>query len=93
MTLKKIIAIADKAYPDGLVKRAARGEGVGDTLAEFIAVELTETFDAGDSDAGQLDTACAVMRSARRELTDVEEAFEAAAGEKRKTSGRQRKET
>ena len=77
MKLSTIINIADKAYPDGLVKQAfEEGDHVGDGLAEFIARELRETYDEKASSLEQLEEACRVMHNARRELVDVAEALE-----------------
>ena len=46
VTIDDIIRVADKAYPDGRVlayHQHPKGKH-GDTLAEFIAIELRETF-------------------------------------------------
>ena len=85
MTLNDIIKIADEAYgPDGCVlayHQDPEGEH-GDTLAEFIAIELRENFyesvsdDEPVSDAEQMDEAARVMVSALRQLAAVAAAFE-----------------
>jgi len=46
-------------------------EGHGDTLAEFIVVELTETFDSDGDDEDQMSEAVRVMERAKRDLEDV----------------------
>lgn len=80
MTLDEILAVADAAYPDGLVAAAADDMDVGDTLAEFIFRELQDTYDAGASDEQQLAEAVRVMATAREELEAVEEALREVAG-------------
>lgn len=78
MTLDQIIEIADNEYGDGLVEEAYRTKrtGLGDSLALFIAQELEETHEHGASDADQLWEAYRVMRLAKVQITDLEEAFE-----------------
>lgn len=81
MKLEKIIAIADKVYPDGLVKQAYKEQqmkkdaSVGDGLAEFIARELADTYDSKASSLDQIQEAHRVMSRARTELGDVAMAF------------------
>jgi hypothetical protein len=77
MTLEKLIAVVDEAYPDGLVGRAHKGEDVGDTLALFIARELSDTYDSDASDAEQAAEAERVMGNAHREIGEVLEALNA----------------
>jgi hypothetical protein len=47
MKLESLISIASSAYPDDLIQQYFEKpkERHGDTLAEFIAVELVETYD------------------------------------------------
>lgn len=81
MTLKKIIDIADKTYPDGLIglyfnEKTGRAKkttspGYGDGLARFICMELCETYDKDASDEKQLAEAIRVMETAQREVQDV----------------------
>lgn len=80
MTFEEILAVADAAYPDGLVAAVAEDMEVGDTLAEFIFRELQDTYDTDASDEQQLAEAVRVMTSAREELEAVEEAFREATG-------------
>lgn len=75
MTLEKLIAIADEAYPDGLVGAAAEDMEVGDTLAEFIVRELRDSFDPKLTSADQLAEAVRVMNTATQELESVEAAL------------------
>jgi len=74
-SLAQIIDMADKAYPDGLVKRAASGEKVGDTLVEFIVKELKDTFDPKATYTEQLKEAHRVMYRAMIKLGAVAQAF------------------
>lgn len=53
MTLPELIQIASRAYPDDAVSRSYHGEKVGDTLADFIQSEISETYDQNDSDLRQ----------------------------------------
>lgn len=84
ITLKKIIKIADSAYPDGLVGKCAKAkknEDLGDTLALFVARELKDVYGEEDhtgrklTDRDKLDEAIRTMRVAIRELTAVEVAL------------------
>lgn len=72
MIFDEILAIADAAYPDGLVGAVSEGMEVGDTLAEFIFRELQDTYDPEASDEQQLAEAVRVMTTARQELEAVE---------------------
>jgi len=72
MKLEEIIEIADEGYPDGLVLASFQGMRVGDTLAEFVAREIKETYDAKASDKKQLAEAVRVIKTAREELQSVE---------------------
>ena len=78
ITLKKIIKIADSAYPDDLVARCAKsGNDEGDTLALFIASELEAVYTDHDSQGReltserQLTASIKAMRRAIRELKAV----------------------
>ena len=80
-TLKQIINIANKVYPDGLVKQAHTSKDIcgyahiGDGLAEFIARELADTFDPEASSLEQMKEAHRVMSRAYTELGDIVMAF------------------
>ncbi len=84
MTLNKIIARAASVYPDCWVlqywdmqKQCAvfNREG-GDTLAQFIAWELYETFDPDTGDEEQLSMAIRKMQEAVSDLQAVATALE-----------------
>jgi len=85
MKLSEIIAIADRAYPDGLVQAHFEGpDGQhGDTLAEFIALELRDVYDADAGDEDQWSEATRVIRRARDELDSVLSALERESEERR----------
>lgn len=67
MKLKDIISIADKAYPGGLLQCAENG----DRLAQFIKMELRETYDSKISSLDQVNGALKSMEYAQKELTAV----------------------
>ena len=71
MRLKEIIAIADEAYPDGLLRCAELGDG----LAKFIKLELRETYDPKAPRLTQVDTAVGNLERAQRELGAVVDAL------------------
>lgn len=73
MTLREIMVVADKGYPDGMVwLYFADPKGKhGDTLAEFIVRELRDTFDPDASDMRQIMTAAKAIQSAAKELEGV----------------------
>jgi hypothetical protein len=77
MKLEALIDIADQAYPDGLVRNYfddPQGNH-GDSLARFIAFELTETFDENANDENQLIQAIHVIANGRDELEQVLDAL------------------
>ena len=84
MTLNEIIARAASVYPDCWVLQywdterqcAVANRTGGDTLAEFIAWELYETFDPETGDEEQIDTAIRKMQEAVRGLQSVVSALE-----------------
>ena len=72
MTIKEIIDIASKGYPDNLVESAYSSKAnPGDTLALFISCELEETFDSEACSLIQLDDAINAMERAREEISNV----------------------
>lgn len=79
MTREELIGIASEGYPDGLVAQYWNKEkqcvdlraNHGDGLARFVAVELSETYDAEVDDDAQLGEAVRAMSTAIRELTSV----------------------
>ena len=84
MTLNEIIARAASVYPDCWVLQyysmdrrcAVSNKSGGDTLAEFVAWELYETYDPEVSEGEQLDTAIRKMRGAANDLQSVVAALE-----------------
>jgi hypothetical protein len=88
MKLLRLMKIAAKAYDSdrtlnlcfdkktGKPLSRSKRKDVGDTLAEFVAIELAETFDPAVSDEDQKQEARRVMRMAVGELESVIAAFE-----------------
>ncbi len=84
MTLNEIVARAASAYPDCWVLQywdtdkqcAIANKPGGDTLAEFVAWELYETFDPDVDDGEQLDMAIRKMEGAANDLQAVVTALE-----------------
>ena len=84
MTLNEIITRAASVYPDcwvmqywNMKKRCAVSNRYGgDTLAQFIAMELCETFDPDSGDEEQLDMAIRKMLEAATDLQAVAVALE-----------------
>ena len=83
MTLNQLVCRAASAYPEAFVmeywnqaseRPRANPEG-GDTLAEFVALELYESFDPEAGDDEQLATAVKVMQSAADDLLAVAHAL------------------
>ena len=84
MTLNEIVTRAASVYPDCWVLQywdmdkqyAVSNKDGGDSLAEFIAMELYETFDPEGSDQQQIAMAVRKMRDAAGELQAVVTALE-----------------
>ena len=83
MRLKQLISQAASVYPDAFILEYFDLEAEcpkinsngGDTLAQFIAQELSKTFDPEASDKEQVETAVRVMQSAANDITAVMEAL------------------
>ena len=87
MKIKKLISIASRGYPDGLVAEAAKGKDVEDTLATFIAKELHGISET-DSDYDQLVEAVRLIGVAIDDLQGVvTELSHCAENAKRKANG------
>ena len=77
MQLVDLLNKANKGYKDGYLenyfdpKTGEFVQGKGDTLAEFIVVELQETFDPKASDEAQINEALRAMDMARRDIDSV----------------------
>ena len=79
MTLNQLMATAASVYPDGYILQYWDTEremprynpNGGDTLAQFIATELADTFDPEADDSTQIATACKAMLTARDQLEQV----------------------
>ena len=91
MNLSQIMQRAAQAYPDEYILQfwdeqrqcAIPCEGAGDSLAEFIAWELYETYDAETGDDEQIDQAIEVMQNAANELLGVVRALEGLKAERK----------
>ena len=77
MQLVDLLNRANNGYDDGYLENyfdSQTGEfvqGKGDTLAEFIVIELQETFEPKAPDEAQIDEAVRVMDMARRDIESV----------------------
>lgn len=87
MTLLEILNIANAEYPDAYLDEyydtttgRRKQNGQGDTLSQFIVIELSETYDEAANDAWQLMEAARVLRIAMLELQRLVRAFEEKAG-------------
>ena len=95
MTLNEIVTRAASAYPDAFVlqywdaeKQAPRANPFGgDTLAQFCAQELADTYDEEADDREQLATAIRAMRSAAADISAVAAALENLATERKASDG------
>ncbi len=84
MTLNQIICRAASAYPEAFVlqywdlqKQAPRANpNGGDTLAQFVAQEIADTYDVETGDAEQIAAAAKAMQSAADDLAAVAFALE-----------------
>ena len=81
MKLPELLNAANQGYPDGYLaeyydtKTGARKRGSGDTLAEFIVLELIDTFDSKSPDDSQIGIATQLLERARTDLLGVIEAL------------------
>lgn len=82
ITLDDIIRVADDAYGNpGLVTIAHCGIDPGDTLAIFIASELSEAFHSGDAADNEYHLVADFILRGVEELTAVYDALRAKARE------------
>lgn len=81
MKINEIIALADSAYPDGMIAdhwsndRKRPRKGSGDTLAQFIVLELYGTFDPRAAEEDQIKEAIRVLDMAMSDIGGVRHAF------------------
>lgn len=77
MKLPELLNAANQGYPDGYLaeyydtRTGARKPGRGDTLAQFIVLELIDTFDSMACDDSQIGIATELLERARKDLLDV----------------------
>jgi hypothetical protein len=82
LTLKDILDTANKYYSDGYLSEyydengnPPKVRGSGDKLAEFIVLELRETFDENASYSEKISTAIRSMTTAISDISSVLRAF------------------
>ena len=83
MTLNQLVCRASSVYPDAYVlqywdlkkQQPKQNPQGGDTLAQFVAHELADSFDEEATDAEQIATAVKVMQSAADDLQAVADAI------------------
>ena len=83
MTLNQLVGRAAAVYPDGQVmeywdtkkERPRHNRKGGDTLAQFIAFELADTYDPDADDGTQIATAVKAMQTAADDLQTVAQAL------------------
>ena len=84
MDINQIISRAASVYPDAYVlnywdteqREPQHNPLGGDTLAQFIALELAETYDGEASDEEQITEAVRVMQRAADDLVGVARAIQ-----------------
>jgi len=82
MTLLELLKKANEGYDDGFLSEYFNedtGElvdGKGDTLAQFIVIELSETFDPEATDEDQIGEAIRVMDAGKSDIAGVLHALE-----------------
>ncbi len=83
MTLNQLVLRAASTYPDAAIllywdldnEQPRKNPDGGDTLAEFVAFELAETFDPDADDGTQIATAVKAMQNAADEIGAVAHAL------------------
>ena len=83
MTLNQLVCRAASVYPDAYVlqywdmenEKPRKNPQGGDTLAQFIANELADTFDPDADDGTQIATAVKAMQTAADDLAMVAHAL------------------
>jgi hypothetical protein len=81
MKLVDLLKKANQGYDDGFLSEYFSEEtgelieGQGDTLARFVVIELSETFDPDADDDAQLMEATRVMESVKDDIQNVIEAL------------------
>ena len=78
----ELLNLANKGYPDGFLSEyfdQETGEyaeaDFGDTLAQAIVAELTDTFDPDATDQEQVDTARYFLSNFHRDILAVQDAL------------------
>lgn len=82
MKLIELMQKANAGYPDGFLanyynpKTGQKKRGSGDGLAQFIAVELIETFSDDTDEDAQIQTAVHMLENAIRDIQATIDALE-----------------
>ncbi len=82
MKLVELLERASQGYPDQYLREyydretGKRNHGSGDALAEFIVVELSETFVPDADDGAQIGIGINVLENAINDLQDTIDALE-----------------
>jgi hypothetical protein len=77
MKLVELLKKANEGYDDGYLSEYFNEEtgelveGKGDTLAQFIVIELSETFDADADDEDQIGEAIHLMQRAKSDIEGI----------------------
>jgi hypothetical protein len=77
MKLVELLKKANEGYDDGYLSEYFNEqtgelvEGKGDTLAQFIVIELSETFDADADNEGQIGEAIHQMQRAKSDIEGI----------------------
>jgi hypothetical protein len=77
MKLVELLKKANEGYDDGMLaeyfdeETGELVEGKGDTLAQFIVIEISETFSSEADDEDQIGEAIRVMEMAKRDIEGV----------------------
>ena len=70
-TLDELLEVAANAYPDPVIFEYVKGEGGGDTLADFVVREIEGTFLEGAPKKEQLVEAARAISKAMEDLQEV----------------------
>jgi hypothetical protein len=76
---REIYNVAKNAYPDFFpedYERARGGDTLGDTLAEFIAIEIWEVMEGQETLKGCRDEAICALRNAKEDIQAIIDALE-----------------
>jgi len=80
LTIKDILDVASEGYPDEFTRAYYDEDGefvddFGDTLARFVVLEISETYEEDAADAEKLSVAIGVIEKAIEDLEGVAKAL------------------